>query len=192
MFGIAVLPTSPEFGFLVIIASFAFLVQAIHDYSKFKSPFGLFGSPPTEFIVYFEYIDRMDWERFEDFIAHLFRNLGYCNVEVKDRVSDRGIDVVGYNPRSGEKFTAECKKWTSGGVGEPEIRKFVSVADYTYNAKEKWFFTTSYFTGSALDFAKRARIKLVEMEDKNGRHNLRTFGLIDLCMKVFVQEKDEK
>lgn len=162
---------------------------ALSKYVQIKSitPFGVFKSPPQEFQDYQELFSQLDWQEFEDFVAHLFTSMGYTQVRVTSRSGDRGVDVTGTNPHTSETFAAECKKFTSNSVGEKDVRSFVSAADYTYEANEKWFFTTSYYTGPAIDFAKRANVTLVELEDEKGNVVKGTTGLIDLCLRTFSE-----
>ena len=76
-------------------------------------------------------------------------------------------------------------KLTSNPVGETKVRDFVSAADYTFQVKEKWFFTTGYFSWEARNFAKKANVTLVELEDRRGRTSTGTQGLIEMSLKAF-------
>ena len=80
---------------------------------------------------------------------------------IKLRGGDHGIDGFGYF-RSDEFRTArvaiQCKRYTSGSVGESEIRDFKGTMD-SFNAEYGIFVTTGSYTDTAKAIADGARQK---------------------------------
>lgn len=96
---------------------------------------------------------------FEDYIAHLFKNLGY-SVEVTGAAYDGGIDVIA--EKNGIKHYIQCKKFITSQVPVGAIRDFYgAMADRGAQAKG-FFITTNKFTLEAERFAEDKPIELVD------------------------------
>lgn len=100
---------------------------------------------------------------FEEYIADLFRRLGY-KTEATGGSHDGGVDVTA--ERDGKKHYIQCKKYFSKHqVGSPEVREFYgAIADHLANG-EAWYITTNKFTPEAENFAKDKPIILINSFD---------------------------
>lgn len=100
-----------------------------------------------------EQIKKFSPAKFESFSRLLISKMGVSIDKAKGiRLSgDHGIDGFGYF-RSDEFRTSrvaiQCKRYTSGAVGEAEVRDFKGTMD-SFNAEYGIFVTTSYYTDAA-------------------------------------------
>lgn len=100
-----------------------------------------------------EQIKKFSPAKFESFSRLLISKMGVSIDKVKGvKLSgDHGIDGFGYF-RSDEFRTSrvaiQCKRYTSGPVGEAEVRDFKGTMD-SFNAEYGIFVTTSYYTDAA-------------------------------------------
>lgn len=96
---------------------------------------------------------------FEDYIAYLFKSLGY-SVEVTGGAYDGGIDVIA--TKNGIKHYIQCKKFITQQVGVGAVRDFYgAMADKGANAKG-FFITTNVFTLEAEKFAEGKPLELID------------------------------
>ncbi len=108
-------------------------------------------------------IKRFSPAKFESFSRLLISKMGVSIDKIKgvQLSGDHGIDGFGYF-RSDEFRTSrvaiQCKRYTSGAVGESEIRDFKGTMD-SFNAEYGIFVTTSYYT----DTAKKLQSKVIEL-----------------------------
>src|SRR5262245_11523667 len=96
---------------------------------------------------------------FKDFIASLFREMGYT-VEITPGTSDDGIDLL--LRKNNQLIGVQCKRWNTP-VTEPIIRDFYS-AIRSSEAQSGYVITTSTFTSHAYSFAEGKPIQLVDLE----------------------------
>ncbi len=96
---------------------------------------------------------------FEAFVAALFEKQGYTNVVLAGRSGDRGVDVVGQDPK-GNLTVIQCKRWI-GNVSATPIQRMHSFA-ITRGAKRKIVVTTSHFTIQAKEEAKNTATELID------------------------------
>jgi len=98
------------------------------------------------------------WE-FEDYIAHLYSQLGYKTERV-GKGYDKGVDVIA--EKDGLKHYIQCKKYITSVVGVNELREFYgAIADHLAQAKG-YFITTNKFTLEAEKFAENKPIELID------------------------------
>jgi restriction system protein len=96
--------------------------------------------------------------QFEQYIADLFRRLGYA-AEVVGASHDGGIDVIA--EKSGIKHYIQCKKYIVQRVGSGAIRDFYgAIADR--ESGKGFFITTNTFTFEAEKFAEDKPIELID------------------------------
>lgn len=107
------------------------------------------------------------WQFFEDLVIDLMVKMGYggsrnqAGQSVK-RTNDEGIDGIINEDKLGlDVIYLQAKKWTKdGGIGRPEIQKFVG-ALHGQRAKKGVFITTSHFTNTAYDYVKTIDPKVI-------------------------------
>lgn len=96
---------------------------------------------------------------FEEYIAELFRRLGY-KTQATGGSRDGGIDVIA--EKDGVKHYIQCKKYfAKHQVGSPEVREFYGALAAHYGNGEGWFITTNKFTPEAKKFAEDKPIVLI-------------------------------
>lgn len=107
------------------------------------------------------------WQFFEDLVVDLMVKMGYGGSRNKagnsiKRSNDEGIDGIINEDKLGlDLIYLQAKKWTkSGGIGRPEIQKFVG-ALHGRRAKKGVFITTSYFAKTAYTYVKTIDPKVV-------------------------------
>jgi len=104
-------------------------------------------------------LDDLSGFEFEDVMADVFRNLGYENVRMADRVADLGRDITMEEQVGGERraVVVECKHTDT--VGRPVVQKLHSaVATYDYDGPKRGIVaTTGRFTGPAREYAGELR-----------------------------------
>jgi Holliday junction resolvasome RuvABC ATP-dependent DNA helicase subunit len=96
---------------------------------------------------------------FEEWVASLFRRLGYAVTGTK-RSGDHGIDLI--VQRGTSKTAVQCKRY-SDSIGEPVLRDFVGALiniGFTHGI----FITTSRFSNQATIFAAQHRITLLDID----------------------------
>jgi restriction system protein len=141
---------------------------------------------------------------FENLVVELLVKMGYGGsirdaAEVVGRSGDGGIDGIIKEDRLGlDVIYVQAKRW-DGGVGRPEIQKFVG-ALAGHGAQKGVFITTSYFTPDALEYARNRvnNIKIVLVDGSRLAelmidHNLgvataKTFEVKRLDSDYFAEE----
>ncbi len=108
-------------------------------------------------------------ERFERLVVHLLENMGYGQGEAVGRSGDGGIDgIINQDALGLEKVYIQAKRYTTGSVGEPEIRNFSGSLD-ARGASKGVFITTSTFSSTARQTAQTisAGSKFIRLVDGN-------------------------
>lgn len=100
-------------------------------------------------------IDLMNGYEFEEFVAHLFTELGY-NAHVTKKSGDQGIDVFAQNSKI--KIAIQTKRYT-GVVGNKSVQEAIAGKVY-YKCDKGIVITNNYFTKSAIELAKESNIDL--------------------------------
>jgi len=111
--------------------------------------------------------DQLQWIRgmtpkqFEEFVAELFRKLGY-SAEAVGKSHDEGIDVV--IEKDGHRHYVQCKKYVAS-VPAHAVRDFFG-AMVGRGADSKGFFvTTGVFSEEAMQFAQDKPIELIDGQE---------------------------
>lgn len=97
-------------------------------------------------------------EGFEEFVGEIFEALGF-EVEHVGGTGDQGVDLrVG---RGGLIGIVQCKYFSRGVVGSPELQKFLGTIHHTKSHKG-FFVTTRTFSLAADKFASEHPIELID------------------------------
>ena len=108
-------------------------------------------------------------DRFEQLVIDLLVKMGYGQGQGVGRSGDGGIDgIIDQDALGLEKVYVQAKRYTSGSVGEPEIRNFAGSLD-AKGANKGVFITTSTFSSTARQTAQiiSAGNKLIRLVDGN-------------------------
>lgn len=100
--------------------------------------------------------DNMEGHQFEYFCADLLRKNGFINVEVTQGSGDYGIDVLAEKDEI--KYAIQCKCY-SKNISNTAVQEAHSGKDI-YNCDVGVVMTNRYFTKSAIETAKKHKIKL--------------------------------
>lgn len=123
-----------------------------------------------------EYVYNLEPCEFEEFVADVFRNIGF-NAEVTQKTHDGGKDIVATFEMGGVLYTTyfECKRYSPNRpVGVEIVRELYAVMEME-RVDKGVIVTTSYFTRGAVAEAQRL----------NGR--IRLFDFDELCR--LIQQK---
>lgn len=94
-------------------------------------------------------INLVSPERFEVLVVDLLEAMGYGEGRAVGRSGDGGIDgIINQDALGLEKVYVQAKRYTSGSVGEPDIRNFAG-SMIAHGATKGVFITTSSFSGTA-------------------------------------------
>lgn len=98
-------------------------------------------------------------EQFEQLVGVLYKKLGY-EVTVTPYGNDGGVDVVAI--KDGVRFAIQCKRYArTKSVGRPEVQQLLG-ARHGADCQQAIFVTTSTFTESAVAYATKVGIALVD------------------------------
>jgi restriction system protein len=130
-----------------------------------------------------EKIKSNTWQFFEDLVIDLMFKMGYggsrnkANQSIK-RTNDEGIDGIINEDKLGlDVIYLQAKKWTKeGGIGRPEIQKFVG-ALHGQRAKKGVFITTSYFSDNAYEYVKTIDPKVILIDGETLTNLMIEYGL---------------
>ena len=100
-------------------------------------------------------IDLMTGTEFEEFIALLFKKMGYSS-QVTKQSGDQGIDVIAIKNNTRIGIQAKCY---SNAVGNAAIQEAVAGKNF-YNCDKTVVVTNNYFTTAAIDLADRKSTRL--------------------------------
>jgi len=96
---------------------------------------------------------------FEDACSEMFRRLGY-SVRQTPYSNDGGKDAV--MTKDQRRYVAEFKRFARDkGIGRPHLQKFLA-AMRDESADRGFFITTSYFADTAIAYARKNSIELVD------------------------------
>ena len=95
-------------------------------------------------------MDSLDGYEFERIVADLLRSTGYSNVQRTTGGGDFGADILA--TKGGIRYAIQCKRY-SGNVGVKALQEAIGARDY-YRCDKAMVITNSYFTKSAIKFAK--------------------------------------
>lgn len=97
-------------------------------------------------------------EGFEEFVGEVFEALGF-EVEHVGGTGDEGADLKVH--RAGLNGVVQCKYYSRGVVGSPELQKFLGTIHHTKSHKG-FFVTTRTFSLAADKFAAEHPIELID------------------------------
>lgn len=100
--------------------------------------------------------DLMDGHEFEYYCADLMRRHGFQEVEVTKGSGDYGIDILA--ERDGVTYAIQCKCYNAP-VGVKAVQEAYAGRDY-YDCMVGAVLTNQYFTGPAVEAAKKLKILL--------------------------------
>jgi restriction endonuclease Mrr len=101
----------------------------------------------------------LDSTEFEDYVADLFRRLGYQTKRV-GQSHDGGVDVE--IVKDGIQSYIQCKQYFKSRVGVGEVRDFYGALADRLAAGKGYFVTTSTFTLEAEKFAEDKPLELID------------------------------
>lgn len=101
---------------------------------------------------------ELDPREFEEYIAELFKALGYENINLTPASNDKGIDIL--MEKNGKRYAVQCKKY-KGVVGSPAIQTFIGAMEHA-QANHGFFITTSTFSIEAEKMASDHPVELVD------------------------------
>jgi restriction system protein len=133
-----------------------------------------------------ELLDKIksnSWQFFEDLVVDLMVKMGYGGSRNKagqsiKRTNDEGIDGIINEDKLGlDVIYLQAKKWTKdGGIGRPEIQKFVG-ALHGQRAKKGVFITTSHFSKNAYEYVKTIDPKVILIDGESLADLMIEYGL---------------
>ena len=100
--------------------------------------------------------DLLDGHEFEYYCADLLRKRGFQEVEVTRGSGDYGIDILA--ERYGVTYAIQCKCY-GDSVGVKAVQEAYAGRDY-YDCMVGAVLTNQYFTGPAVEAAKKLKILL--------------------------------
>lgn len=128
------------------------------EYKMKKFEEELFGNK----IVTLKDIDKFNGYEFEDFLASLYKSLGF-EVEQTSYSGDYGADLI---IKNNHKKTAVQAKNYSGNVGLEAVQQALSGKNY-YKCDSALVVTNSYFTRQAKELAASSQVELIDRDKLN-------------------------
>ena len=105
--------------------------------------------------------ERLGHDAYEVYCAEWMRSVGWIDAATTRYSRDGGIDVESGN------YIVQCKHYNErGSVGAPEVQAIFGVAQS--KRKHAAVITSGRFTRDATDFAARAGIALIHLDELNG------------------------
>jgi restriction system protein len=104
----------------------------------------------------------LDPDQFEEYVAALCWRDGCTNVRVVGGSGDLGADVLATTP-TGRRVLVQCKRYAvDRRVGSPAVQQISGTYQVVHGAELAIVVTTASFTEAAVDYARRAGIRLVD------------------------------
>lgn len=103
-------------------------------------------------------LKRMHPFKFEDYVAKLYKNMGYSVKQTK-RTGDGGKDIVA--TKNGQTYFVECKRY-SDPINVHKMRDFVGACVLGGKDVKGVYVTTSSFTNDAKSAANRIGIQMID------------------------------
>lgn len=140
--------------------------------------------------------DKLDYSNiqngydFEEYVANLYRKLGYKIDKVTKKSGDQGADIIAYNDNI--KYVIQVKFYNSP-VGNKAVQEVVGALGM-YNAQKGIVVTNSTYTPSAIELANANHIELVDGNtiDKMKQSILKSSSKDYLEIESKIDEKVEE
>ena len=109
-----------------------------------------------------ETIHNLSPSAFEDFVANLYRHMGY-DVKQTPYTNDGGKDA--YVSKDGVTFLVECKRYAADArIGRPMLQKLYAAMNEEH-IKKGIFITTASYTKDALEYGKKYNIQTINGDE---------------------------
>ena len=111
-------------------------------------------------------IETLDGYEFQKFVANLFKQLGFVNVELGPPTADGGIDIsIEEKSTIGHmRFVVECKHHPEKAIGRPVVQKLHSAVMHTPTLDKGIIVTSGHFSSQAIRYAEEVGIELIDIE----------------------------
>lgn len=111
-------------------------------------------------------LETMDGYQFQKFVANLFKQLGFVNVEVGPPTADGGIDISmeQRTDMGSVHYTVECKHHPERSIGRPVVQKLHSAIMHTPVLDKGIIVTSGHFSSQAIKYAEEVGIELIDVE----------------------------
>ena len=107
-----------------------------------------------------EYSNVQNGYEFEEYVANLYKKLGYTIEEVTKKSGDQGADVIAY--KDNKKYVIQAKFYNNP-VGNKAVQEVVGAIGM-YKADRGIVVTNNAFTSSAIELAQANNVELVDGE----------------------------
>ena len=104
-------------------------------------------------------IDVMNGTQFENYLAVLFKSMGY-KTKITPTSRDYGADLIVM--KDNRKIVIQAKRY-SNKVGISSVQQIVGAKNY-YKADEIWVITNNYFTQPAINLAYANNVILIDRD----------------------------
>jgi len=101
-------------------------------------------------------LDQLSGVEFEEFLAGLFRALGYT-AELTPTTGDYGADLI--LSKDGRRIAVQVKRYV-GSVGVAAVQEALSGMAY-YKCNTAWVITTGAYTPNALELSDKSGVKMI-------------------------------
>ncbi len=102
-------------------------------------------------------LDKMTGEKFEAFLADMFRRKGY-NVQQTPKSRDYGVDLI--VERGGERFAVQCKRRSPESRQGPAAIQEVYSGKVFYGCEGALVVINAYFSEQAKEMAAKLKVEL--------------------------------
>ena len=112
-------------------------------------------------------INNCSAKKFEKRFGELLFVLGYYAIQTTPDKGDWGADLLAIDP-DGNKWVYQCKHYKNSTPVQA-VDEAVRARYYYYNSNYAAVVTTSTYTPQAIEYAKKAKIKLIDKSGENGK-----------------------
>jgi hypothetical protein len=104
---------------------------------------------------------RLGHDDYEAFSAEWMRSIGWVTAAETRYSRDGGVDIIS------KEYVVQCKHYDGGYVGAKDVREIFGVA--TMKSRKAAVITSGRFTADAMDFAKKADVALIILDERDAR-----------------------
>ncbi len=114
-------------------------------------------------------LETMDGYQFQQFVANLFKQLGFISVKAGPPTADGGIDISMEQKTDigSVRYTVECKHHPERSIGRPVVQKLHSAVIHTPILDKGIIVTSGHFSSQAIKYAEEVGIELIDLEKLN-------------------------